>query len=361
MIATAIDHAESQKDLEVLACSRCFKNRGLVLDAIQCGRKEDGVCPNCGHEDGVKLTSASLAYLASRFFVDGSFHKCDFGGAPVIQFNEHQKTSIVVDDVLRGDISVFEQALGIGFFDYGPRLWMIGEVEPLKALLDVKRQAGVIDRILAEYPERIIGLNETFYRVRKSPKSATDPREYDTPPPHIPQDGRLSSDDVPVLYASPLIDLCVHECRYTIEDDLFVAALIPKRELRLLDLTVMLSEDTTEFESLDIAVNMLFLGGKAAYGAARAIARSARDSGFDGLIYPSYFSSHYHGERPFQTIYGISRRKFNAAKQHEQSLSVPNLALFGYPIADGKLDVDTINRLVINRISYEFHHGPAIP
>jgi hypothetical protein len=171
----------------------------------------------------------------------------------------------------------------------------------------------------------------------------------------------LSSDSVPVLYASPLIDLCVHECRYTIEDDLFVAALNPKRELRLLDLTAILAEDTTEFESLDIAVNMLFLGGKVAYDAARAIARGARDCGFDGLVYPSYFSGHYHGERPFQTNYGISRRRFTDAINHEQSLSVPNLALFGYPIADGKLEVDTINRLVIGRVTYEFHHGPAIP
>lgn len=351
---------ERPEELIAVACSSCFQNRGLILDAMQYGREEMGACPNCGRADGIKLGKAHLAYLAERFFVDGSFYKSDFGGAPTIQFNEHQKTSIEVDDVLKDDISVFENVLGVGFFDYGPRLWMIGEVEPLKTLLVEKKRTPIIERILAEYPTRTVRRDETFYRVRKSPGSATDPHEYDTPPLDITQDGRLSSQGLPVMYASPLIDLCVHECRYTVEDELYVAALNPKRELHLLDLTALLEEDVTEFESLDMAVHMLFLGDRKAYDAARAIARAARDKGFDGLVYPSYYSCHYYGERPFQTVYGITRRRFKDAKNYEQSLSVPNLALFGYPIADGMVEVDTINRLVISRVTYEFHHGPAI-
>ena len=353
---------EMPEELVAVACSRCFKNRGLILDAMQYGREEEGECPNCGREDGIKLSKAPLEYLAERFFVDGSFWKTDFGGAPRIQFNEHQKTGIAVDDVLLEDAEVFETILGVGFFDYGPRLWMIGEVTPLKELLDESTRATIIERIVTEYPTRVVGLDETFYRVRKSPAHILEASEYDTPPAHVPQDGRLSSDGVPVLYASPLIDLCVHECRYTVEDDLYVAALNPKRELRLLDLTALLKEGegVDEFESLDMAVHMLFLAGKHAYDAARAIARAARDKGFDGLIYPSYFSSHYHGERPFQTVYGITRRAFESAQGYEQSLSVPNLALFGYPIADGIVEIDTINRLMIRRVAYELHHGPAM-
>lgn len=301
--------------------------------------------------------------MADRFFVDGSFHKGEFGGAPRIQFNSHNRTSVALDDALLRDAAVFENILGVGFFDYAPRLWMLGEVTPLHELVETSSRAAVIERIVSEYPTRVVGLNETFYRVRKSPANVLDPGEYDTPPNHIPQDGRLSSDGLPVLYASPLIAICVHECRYTVEDDLYVAALNPMRELRLLDLTVLLGEEegVTEFESLDLAVHMLFLAGKNAYDAARAVARAARDRGFDGLVYPSYFSSHYHGERPFQTVYGMSRRGFESAREYEQSLSVPNLALFGYPIADGLVEIDTVNRLMIRRVAYEFHHGPAMP
>ena len=351
---------ETADELIAAACSRCFKSRGLMLDAVSYGSDEIGACPNCGREDGLKLSRGSLARLAKRFFVDGSFYRADFGGAPAIQFSDHQETTIKVDDVLMGDIRVFEKALAVGFFDYGPPLWMLGEIEPLKALLSEAERAAIVERIMVSYPTKVVGLDETFYRVRKSPNPATAQSEFDTPPPSIPQDGRLGSERVPVMYTSPLIELCVHECRYTVDDELFVAALNPTRELRLLDLTAALVEEVSEFEGLDMAVHMLFLAGKRAYDATRAIAYSAREKGFDGLIYPSYFSSHYYGERPFQTVYGLTRRRFEGAKGYQQSSGVPNMALFGYPIADGVVKVDTINRLVISRVAYEFHHGPAV-
>ena len=48
----------------------------------------------------------------------------------------------------------------------------------------------------------------------------------------------------------------VHECRVTVEDDLYMATLTPLRDLRLLDLTAVPEEDVTEFDSLDMAVHM---------------------------------------------------------------------------------------------------------
>jgi hypothetical protein len=50
--------------------------------------------------------------------------------------------------------------------------------------------------------------------------------------------------------ASAFFSSPVHECRLTVEDELFVSALVPRRELRLLDLTELLEEGVTEFESL---------------------------------------------------------------------------------------------------------------
>jgi hypothetical protein len=46
------------------------------------------------------------------------------------------------------------------------------------------------------------------------------------------------------------LQMCVHELRLTVEDELFVATLVRRRELRLLDLTEILEEGVTEFESL---------------------------------------------------------------------------------------------------------------
>jgi hypothetical protein len=55
----------------------------------------------------------------------------------VVQFNEHQKTSIDAPPWLEPDLRRIEKATGFGFFLYGPRLWMVGSVvEPLEALPD---------------------------------------------------------------------------------------------------------------------------------------------------------------------------------------------------------------------------------
>jgi len=64
------------------------------------------------------------------------------------------------------------------------------------------------------------------------------------------------------LYGWPDLQVCVHECRAIAEDELFVATLAPTRTLTFLDLTEVLQEDgVTEFESLDLAIHMLFLAG----------------------------------------------------------------------------------------------------
>jgi hypothetical protein len=84
--------------------------------------------------------------------------------------------------------------------------------------------------------------------------------------------------------------VCVHECRVTVEDDLYMATLTPLRDLRLLDLTAVLDEDVTEFDSLDMAVHMLFHAAPHSYAACRAIATAPSRAAYDGVAYPSYFS-----------------------------------------------------------------------
>ena len=42
--------------------------------------------------------------------------------------------SLAFQNSLKKDMKMIESAIGLRFFYYGPRLWMIGENEPLKAL-----------------------------------------------------------------------------------------------------------------------------------------------------------------------------------------------------------------------------------
>ncbi len=209
-----------------------------------------------------KLTPYLVRTLASQFFVRGSVHRSNYGSAPLVQFNEHRFQDGDYDGPqwLKEDVALISEKGRIGLFHYGPRMWMRGSIEPLEALQDPARRGSVIDRILKEYPERILPKGEFIYRLRVNPEDPIANGEYDSPPDAFLGRGRLDSLVQPVLYCSQDIESCVHECRVTVEDDLYLAALTPLRDLKLLDLTVLLNEEhESEFKSLDIAVHMLFL------------------------------------------------------------------------------------------------------
>lgn len=347
--------------IKSIACSNCFEDQGLCLDAWRLGIDRDTYCPNCGNSEGRKLNKEQLFELAHRFFVWGSLHKCDFGGAPVIQFNEHQKTSINVSPWLKNDLQLFEKLLDVGFFYYGPRLWMVGEIEPLKHLQDENQQSKIIERIFEKYPTRIINHLNEMYRIRKFPQNPESDCEYDSPPSNFAGCGRFDDQSFPALYASEDLDVCLHECRITAEDDIYLATLQPVNTLKMLDLTVLIKEENiTEFESLDLAIHMLFLASSHSYPITRKIARTAKEKGYDGIIYPSYFSLLRLGIMPFQTTYGLSNRRVIQYQEYEQHTTIPNALIFGHPIAEKRLQVKCINRLVLSQVAYDVRFGPVI-
>jgi hypothetical protein len=345
--------------MSIVLCSNCFTDQGLRLDAERIGDEEESACPNCGKTSGRKLTADKAIALAHRFFVWGTLHRCEYGAAPVVQFNEHQKTNIKSSPWYKKDIELIGTTLGIGFFYYGPRLWMVGEVEPLKALQERQARSAIIQRIITEYPEAYLDETQLFFRIRKAPKEPNNIGEYDTPPDEFWGTGRLDSVGLPVMYVSQDIEVCLHECRVTAEDELYVATLSPTRQLKLLDISRLLPEEhVTEFESLDMAVHMLFLAGEHSYGISREIARSALEAGFDGIVYSSYFSLLRTGTMPFETTHGISHRRFPQMHEYEQAKSIPNFALFGRPIHECKVKVSCINKLILSHVKYGFHFGP---
>lgn len=343
-----------------IACSCCFSDAGLRLDAERTGLEMQCACPNCGRTTGRKLSAQALESLAYQFFVWGSLRRSDYGAAPLIQFNQYQTTSIDIPRWLLPDVRLIERLLGIGFFYYGPRMWMLGEVKPLKALQETATREAVIDRIVNEYPEYVAAEDHVFYRVRKAPSAPAEPSEYDSPPDTTLGGGRLDSPGFPVLYASPDLELCVHECRFMAEDELFVATMAPRQPMRLLDLSVVLAEErVTEFESLDMAVHLLFLASKHSYPITRDIAKSASAGGFDGVLYPSYFSLLRLGVEPFPTAYGLSHRRFPQLRPQQAARTAQNIAIFGRPVTQGLVAIQCINRLMLRRVGYDFHFGPA--
>jgi len=323
------------------------------------GLDNDELCNNCGSTLGRKLNKQRLEQLAHRFFVWGTLHRCDYGAAPTVQFNQHQKTSIIPSVWLKNDIHIFEKVLGIGFFHYGPRLWMVGEVEPLNELEESSSRKTIVERILNEYPAVYLPEDENIYRIRINPKRPHIESEYDSPPIEYIGNGRLDSNDLPIFYGSQDLQVCIHECRVSAEDEIFVATFQPTRNLKFLDLTAVIKEECTEFESLDMAVHMLFLAGKHSYEITRDISKMAESNGYDGIVYPSYFSLLRSGGMPFETTYGLSHRRFPQLKEYEKSKTIKNLALFGRPLAESMIKVKCINRLILHTVDYGVHFGPV--
>lgn len=353
---------EATNNSEPILCSNCFTDEGLRIDAAKHGFEQQGECPNCKSSEGRKLTKEHIKGLAWRFFVGGTTIRLKYGAAPAIQFNEYHygKSDIVPSPWLENDIQLLEDAAKVGFFHYGPRPWMVGEVDPLKVLQDLTTRPQIISRVLKEYPERTLAKNTKFYRLRVGPHHPADPSEYDSPPVHLVGNGRLDSPDFTVMYASQDIGVCIHECRATAEDDIYVATLAAQKDLRLLDLTQVLEEQGTEFESLDMAIHMLFLARSHSYEISQAIALAARDAGFDGVIYPSFFSLIRTGGHPFETAYGLSLRRYHPEREkYAEKFTIRNFALFGRPIRRESASVICINRLILTQVGYLGHFGPV--
>jgi hypothetical protein len=329
-----------------LLCSNCFHDEGLRLSSKRIGQRDHSKCPNCSSQFGMKLNRRLIAALAKQFFVSGTIQRLEYGAFPAVQFNKHQSTSLDVAPWLKSDLRLIEDGLKVGFFPYFPRLWMVGEVEPLTALRNAASRQAVISRILNEYPGRILNPDESFYRLRKAPASPSKFAEYDAPPEGTSGCGRFDTIELPILYGSQDLEVCLHECRVASEDELYVATLVPQRALRLLDLAEVLPEEkATEFESLDMALHMLFLAGRHSYEISREIARAAHEHGFDGLVYPSYYTLLRTGATPFETTLGMSHRRFAGFREYARVATISNLALFGRPLAHGSVAI----RVVLNR------------
>ena len=323
---------------EILVCSNCFTDEGLRLDAIKIGKDDSQPCPNCQHTLGKKLGHTELYELASTFFVNGSVFRTKYGAANAIQFNEnHYKWSdLSVPSWLRNDLKLISEKLKVGFFHYGPSLWRVGEVKPLKKLQDSNSRVKVIDKILAEFPTVNLPEGINFYRLRKNPQVPFNFNEYDSPPDQYLGRGRFDSQNLPVFYASQDLDICIHESRVTIEDELYLAKLALSRPINVLDLSEPIMESETGFESLNIAIHFLFSAPSHSYEILRDIALAVSKAKLDGIIYPSYFNQ-------------------VSSSNH----TIKNIAILGRPIENGLLRVECINRLMLKHVEYSYHFGPA--
>lgn len=328
-------------------CTLCFQNYGLRQEAQQlAGATIEGQCPNCLQTGGQAVDAAAAEHLMHKFFVSGSVPPEVGGPAPLYQFNSHRYPGeVTFATEVDSDLRRLSDFLKVGLFDYGPPLWRLGLTEHYQAFRGYMDDRAAIQGdqrmklwqgILSRCSVRTIDPGADLFRVRKGETLPPAlPCEFDAPPPGVATGGRYESEGLPVFYGADDIETCLHESRVTLSDWIALATFTPTRPLRILDLTDGIDDSSagTPFERVDIFMRRLAFVGNKDYDLCQELAIEIHALGFDGFYFISYF-----------------------AQAHHRNLR--NIALFGHPVAAGKLRLVSVNRLRLASASYEYTFGP---
>ena len=156
------------------------------------------------------------------------------------------------DDSTRNDWELIKTQIGGRLFFYGPPLWRIGMTEHYNDAHDVAD--ATIEEIVSKLSISKFAKGSRTLRIRKNidPTRVLEESQYGVPPSKDqPEFGRFDSSGFQLLYTSPSLPVCLHECRVAITDDIFVATLEAADDLRLADLTGNYKHvPTTPFDNL---------------------------------------------------------------------------------------------------------------
>lgn len=318
-----------------ILCSYCFNDFGLKSEADKLGIREFKICPNCKNIGGKKLNHKELIALCSIYFVNGTFHRTNFGGASIVIFNEYQQNSIEINQNLQQDLNLISKSINIGFFYNAPNTNLVGEREPIKKLLSKYYEREIL-KIIKIFPTIYLGENDNVFRLRINPKSPEKHEEYDSPPTQYRKNGRFNNNVNRIFYAAFDAETTIYECRSKVNDELYLSISNPTMPIKVIDFSCQIQSNDYNVDSFNDFINDIFNSdSKEAYIICRRIAKKLLKDGYEGVIYTSYFN-------------------------HFKTSKTKNLALFGFPIKEGKIKVKCINKILLNKVRYDFTYGPLL-
>lgn len=293
------------------------------------------------------LDSSAVERLMGEFFVNASIPPQAGGPAPRYQFNpDHfEKYEVAFATELDADLERLGSCLKVGLFHYGPPMWRLGYTDHYQALTGGLESGvpptgaardAIWQEVLARCTTKTMQPGNLIFRVRKGEAlPAALAAEFDSPPIGTATSGRYESAGVPIFYGADDVETCLHESRVALSDWIGVASFTPSSQLRLLDLSGDFEDAAANsaFDRIDIMMNKLAFVGKGDYDLCREAASHVRDMGFDGFYFTSYFAQ--------------ARKK-----------NLRNIALFGHPVAAGKLTLQSVNRVQLTNVEYGFRFGP---
>lgn len=323
-----------------MLCSECFKNEGLKLEAQQIGSDDNSICKNCTSSTGKKLTDEQLHLLMQRFFVHGSVPQNVGGYASVYRWSDNREMeSVTFRSALQLDYELIRERTGLVLFHYGPPLWRLGLTDHYEALEGGQQEVSqALDDIIERSVTITLPVDSKLYRVRSNMRQdPLLPSSFDTPPDSVrTKNGRFDTLEIPVFYAAWDVETCLHECRVVVADEITLATLRTNQELRLINIADSFKEKvgSTPFENIEVLMNKLCGTNELEYPKCRLIAEGIRHAGYDGFKFKSYYSQ-------------------------VKTEPLSNIALFGHPIAEEKLKLESVNRVKLEQVNYAYSLGPV--
>ncbi len=323
-----------------LICSNCFVNEGIKAEAERLGVREGTTCLNCSAKDGVKLSLSEINKLYEKYFVHGSVPQNIGGYAPILNISIDKKMEdLKFASSLNHDYKLLKKVCNKVLFHYGPPLWRLGLTEHYEAIESGgKKRTQALKDIIDQAQILVLPKGSKLFRVRINvdPTSITA-CDFDTPPIKYRKNYyRFDSHKIPLFYSSFDVETCLHECRVTVSDEISLATFRTKKKLKILNLIDSFAKEMqgTPFDSVEILLNKLCCSAEDEYWKCRLISKEIQKKRFDGFKYKSYFSL----VKPRILV---------------------NVALFGYPVKTGKIVLESINRVKLERVNYEYSFGPS--
>jgi hypothetical protein len=229
---------------------------------------------------------------------------------------------------------------------YGDTYWAFEEaLKEFDRCADKRALAKITRDILERCEQTRLEPHQKLYRIRLTPVSILSPGDIDTPPsqkdPCKPRSGRFDTAEFPVLYACGDVETALHETRVKLGDEIILGTLEVLTELTLIDLDEV-KVDVVGQRNINADCHYFLrarLGSQetADYRKLQLLAVEALACGFAGVKFQSFYS---------------------ALRQDRQSAI--NYALFGYPIREGKLALNSWNSIRLLQASYQFQFGPLL-
>ncbi|MCH7964648.1 MAG: RES family NAD+ phosphorylase [Bacteroidetes bacterium] len=324
-----------------MLCSNCFSNEGLKITAEKIGDKSETACENCGSNDGLELSKEKLVELMQVFFSQGSVLQNIGGYAPVYKISDKKEMeSVEFEEPLKSDYELLKQKTDLVVFHYGPPLWRLGLTEQYDALTESndEEKEKALNDILEASNEIILPIGTKLYRLRINANDLLNNTTFDTPRKDLKTSySRFDTPDIDIFYSSPDLETCLHETRVTIADEIILATFKTKKELKILNIADSFTEKEgiTEFEMISILMYKLCTTNEEEYEKCRFISEFIKKNEFEGFKFLSYYTN---------------------VKDEE----LYNIAIFGFPLKEDKIELQSINRIKLRRVDYTFSFGPAI-